>query len=152
VGIRDEIVRTALTSGFRCVHDKRRPPEELVFLANESGPDADRHLRSSPRLLCSTLVRWRPTAGRAWQVGLTHNLSLRGLYVRTIDPPAMGVPVEVMLRLPGAAEAAEVRGRVAWRKDFSARAVRSYPTGMGLALDEMSEANQRLFAQATELL
>src|SRR5262249_27237772 len=37
VGISDAVALRALTSGYRAVHDKRRPPEDLVFLAHEAG-------------------------------------------------------------------------------------------------------------------
>jgi CheY-like chemotaxis protein len=151
VGVPDQRALRALTSGIRSVHDKRRPPEDLVFLANEANADAAKNLRASPRLLCSTVVKWRAEGGE-WELGLSHNLSLHGLYVRVIDPPARGCRVEAVLKPPGAGEEVTVRARVAWRKDFAARAVRSYPTGMGLAIEEMTERVARAFGEATRLL
>jgi len=151
VGVSDAVALRALTSGFRCVHDKRRPPEDLVFLANETGANAERNLRSSPRLLCSTLVRWR-AGGDQWRVGLTHNLSLRGLYVRAMDPPRVGTAIELSLTPPGALRQVSLRAHVAWRKDFAERAVRSYPTGMGVALHEMPARVQMVFEEAARLL
>ena len=151
VGVSDATALRALTSGFRCVHDKRRPPEDLVFVANEARADASKNLRSAPRLLCSTVVRWRSLGG-PWEMGLTHNLSLRGLYLRCIDPPGMGASLELVLMPPGCTHEIEVRGRVAWRKDFAARAVRSYPTGMGLAMDDMTDRVVAIFEESARIL
>jgi DNA-binding response OmpR family regulator len=151
VGIPDQLALKALTSGFRSVHDKRRPPEDLVFLANEAAAGANKVLRSSPRLLCSTMVSWRAPGGPL-ELGLTHNLSRRGLYVRTIDPPAMGTTLQLTFTPPGCDGALELPARIAWRKEFAARAVRSYPTGMGLAFDNMTRELEALFERACRTL
>ena len=151
VGVSDATALRALTSGFRCVHDKRRPPEDLVFVANEARADANKNLRAAPRLLCSTVVRWRVPGG-PWEMGLTHNLSLRGLYLRVIDPPSMGTQIELVMMPPGCTHEIELHARVAWRKDFAARAVRSYPTGMGLAIDDISDRIAVIFEEAARIL
>ena len=151
VGVSDATALRALTSGFRCVHDKRRPPEDLVFVANEARADSNKNLRAAPRLLCSTAVRWRISGG-PWEMGLSHNLSLRGLYVRVIDPPKMGTMIDLVMMPPGCTYEIEARARVAWRKDFASRAVRSYPTGMGLAIDDMSDRIAVIFEEAARIL
>jgi hypothetical protein len=120
-------------------------------VANEARADVNKNLRAAPRLLCSSIVRWRAPGG-PWELGLTHNLSLRGLYVRVIDPPKMGQSVELVLMPPGCNHEIEVHARVAWRKDFAARAVRSYPTGMGLAIDDMSERIVAIFEESARIL
>jgi hypothetical protein len=58
----------------------------------------------------------------------------------------------VVLIPPGANHEVTFSARVAWRKDFGARAVRSYPTGMGLALDEVNDRVAVAFHEATRFL
>jgi DNA-binding response OmpR family regulator len=141
----------ATASGFRHVHDKRRSPDDLVFLAHEASVQDHAKLRTSPRLLCAVLVGFRREGGR-WEYGLTHNISLSGLYVRTIDPPEPGSMLELEFMPPGSGAPVTARARVAWRKDFSQRASRSSPTGMGLQIVEPSEVVQRAMALAVRQL
>ncbi|MBI5479383.1 MAG: PilZ domain-containing protein [Deltaproteobacteria bacterium] len=141
----------ASIGGFRHTHDKRRPPDELVFLAHEASITDHAKLRASPRLLCAILVGFRREGGR-WEYGLSHNLSLSGLYVRTIDPPPQEAQVDLEFTPPGNEAPVRTRGQVMWRKDFSARAVRASPTGMGLKLLDPDEATQRAMALAAHEL
>jgi DNA-binding response OmpR family regulator len=141
----------ASTGGFRHTHDKRRPPDELVFLAHEASVTDHAKMRASPRLLCAVLVGFRREGGR-WEYGLSHNISLSGLYVRTIDPPPTQAQVDLEFTPPGNEEPVLARGQVMWRKDFSARAVRASPTGMGLKIIDPDGATQRAMAAAAREL
>jgi DNA-binding response OmpR family regulator len=141
----------AAMGGFRHTHDKRRPPDELVFLAHEASVTDHAKLRASPRLLCALLVGFRREGGR-WEYGLSHNLSLSGLYVRTIDPPPPESLIDLEFTPPGSESPLMARGQVMWRKDFSARAVRASPTGMGLKLVDPDEVTQRAMAVAAHEL
>jgi DNA-binding response OmpR family regulator len=133
--------------GFRHTHDKRRPPDELVFLAHEASVTDHARLRASPRLLCAVLVGFR-RQGCRWEYGLAYNISLSGLFIRTIDPPPVQAQVDLEFMPPGSDAPVRARGQVMWRKDFSARAVRASPTGMGVKLFEPDEATQRAMAAA----
>ncbi|HEY3358911.1 MAG TPA: PilZ domain-containing protein [Polyangia bacterium] len=150
-GIAAETAAAAIAGGYRHIHDKRRPPDELVFLANEASTLDHAPMRSSPRLLCALLVGFRREGGR-WEYGLSHNLSLAGMFVRTIDPPPRGAVLELEFTPPGCSSPLTARGEVAWRKDFSRRAERTAPTGMGLRLVDPDDAVQRAMAQAARLL
>ena len=141
----------ASIGGFRHTHDKRRPPDELIFLAHEASITDHAKLRAAPRLLCAILVGFRREGGR-WEYGLSHNLSLSGLYVRTIDPPPQQAQIDLEFTPPGSEAPVRTRAQVMWRKDFSARAVRASPTGMGLKLVEPDEATQRAMALAAHEL
>jgi CheY-like chemotaxis protein len=129
-----QTVAAALASGFRHLVDPRRPPDELVFLANEATIRDHGRLRAAPRFPCAIVVRFREGDG-PWRHGLSYNVSVSGLFVRTIRPPAAGAVLEIELTPPGHPRIA-ARARVAWRKLFSARADRTVPTGMGLKLCE----------------
>ncbi|HEY3358686.1 MAG TPA: PilZ domain-containing protein [Polyangia bacterium] len=132
--VSSETAAAALESGFRHLYDARRPPDELVFLANEATIRDHGRLRAAPRFPCAVLVRFREEGGR-WRHGLSYNVSISGLFVRTIAPPPGNAVVDMELTPPGLAPIA-ARARVAWRKLFSARADRTVPTGMGLKLCE----------------
>lgn len=84
-----EAAAAALTGGFRHLHCTTRPPDELVFLANESTVRDHARMRAAPRFPCAALVRFRPDAG-GWRSALSHNISMSGLYVRTLLPPEPG--------------------------------------------------------------
>jgi len=139
-----EAAAAALAGGFRHLWDGRRPPDELVFLANEATVQDHGHLRASPRFPCAVMVRFREERGH-WRHGLTHNVSISGLYVRTIMPPAPGALLDIELTPPGVQPIA-TKARVAWRKAFSARADRTVPTGMGLKLCEPELGVQKAMA------
>jgi hypothetical protein len=139
-----ETAAAALAGGFRHLWDGRRPPDELVFLANETTVRDHRHLRASRRFPCAVMVRFREEGGR-WRHGLTHNVSISGLYVRTIMPPAPGAIVDIELTPPRVQRIA-TKARVAWRKAFCARTDRTVPTGMGLKLCEPELSVQKAMA------
>ena len=93
------------------------------------------------------LVGFRPE-GQRWEYGLSHNLSLQGLNVRTIDPPRVDTLLELEFTPPGTDRNLTPRARVAWRKDFAGRASRTAPTGMGLRLVDPDADVQRAMAAA----
>jgi DNA-binding response OmpR family regulator len=150
-GVHSERGSEALAHGYRHVHDKHRPPDELVFLANEASSRVAAPQRSSPRLLCATLVGFRREGGR-WEYGLSHNLSQSGMYVRTIAPPPPGAALDLEFTPPGMTNPISCRGQVAWRKDFGQRALRTAPTGMGIKLLEPDETVRQAMTQAAKLL
>jgi hypothetical protein len=139
-----EAAAAALSSGYRHLYHVRRPPDELVFLANESTMRDHGRLRAAPRFPCAALVRFRE-AGGPWRHGLSYNISVSGLYVRTILPPPGDTVIDLEI-WPASGEVIAARTRVAWRRPFAARANRSVPTGMGLKLCEPDLAMQRAMA------
>jgi CheY-like chemotaxis protein len=141
---RPETAGAALASGYRHLYHVRRPPDELVFLANESTMRDHGRLRATPRFPCAALVRFRE-AGGPWRHGLSYNISVSGLYVRTILPPAGDTVIDLEIEPPGGGVIA-ARARVAWCRPFAARANRSVPTGMGLKLCEPTLEVQRSMA------
>ena len=72
-------------------------------------------------------------AGQTIATAVTLNLGRGGLAVRTLHPLALGLLVELKIKLPGRAEI-EVRGRVVW-SDRKA--------GMGVQFERVSPADQR---------
>lgn len=92
------------------------PAADLLFLANELLRPDVQNLRSSPRLLHATLAAFRPAGELQASYGYTYNLSLEGLYVRTLDAPKARSRVWLELRPPGERRAAHLRGDVVWRR------------------------------------
>jgi uncharacterized protein (TIGR02266 family) len=72
-------------------------------------------------------------AGQTIATAVTLNLGRGGLAVRTLHPLALGLLVELKIKLPGKAEI-EVKGRVVW-SDRKA--------GMGVQFERVSPADQR---------
>lgn len=143
-----DTIEQALAQGFSGMHDKRRPPEELVFLASEAVEG--RLHRAQVRAQHGTLAYFRTAADMYWHLGFTHNFSEGGVFVRTIEIPAIGEVVDLKLALGG--RQVEVQGCVTWRKDFAARTIRSYPTGMGVAFTNLTDAQRATIAQAAATL
>jgi CheY-like chemotaxis protein len=139
-----ETAAAALASGYRHLYHTRRPPDELVFLANESTMLDHGRLRAAARFPCAALVRFRE-AGGPWRHGLSYNVSVSGLYVRTILPPPGDTVVDVEIA-PTSGGVIAARARVAWQRPFALRANRSVPTGMGLKLCEPDLEVQRAMA------
>jgi len=140
-----DVVEAAYSAGFKGVHDKRRPPEELVFLAAEAVDG--RSSRREPRALFTTIVRFRTMVDMFWHAGWSHNFSAGGLFVRTIELPPIGEVLDLQLTLAGGASV-DLQGLVTWRKDFAHRAIRSYPTGMGIAFSNLTDAQRQQLTTA----
>jgi hypothetical protein len=150
-GIPAAVGAAALAHGYRHIHDKHRPPDELVFLANEASTPVDAPKRKAPRLPCAILVGFRRPGDR-WEYGLSHYLSVAGMFLRTIDPPAAGTTLELEFTPPGGVENLTPRAEVAWSKDFSQRTRRTAPTGMGIKFIDPDPAVEQAMSQAMKLL
>jgi CheY-like chemotaxis protein len=144
----ERLRQAAREAGFAHIHPKQRPPEELVFLANQRGAAVSHDGRAHPRYLCSMWARYRLLDETSWQTGLTHTFGLGGVFVRTMDPPPLGTQLEIRFQPPLAPAEIRLRAHVAWRKEFAARRVRSYPTGMGLAFGPHSTEAQEVIDRA----
>jgi DNA-binding response OmpR family regulator len=143
-GTPPETAAAALANGYRHLYHARRPADELIFLANEATVRDHGQQRAAPRFPCAALVRFRQPGG-PWYAGLSYNVSISGLFVRTIVPPEAHEVLDVEVMPPGTGTIA-ARARVAWRRAFAARADRTAPTGMGLKLCEPDLAVQRAMA------
>lgn len=116
------------------VTDAFAPPENIVFVANElarGGGAAD--ARASRRLLYGTKVAFRGAGRERDDFGYCYNISLGGLYVRTLAPPSDEM-VWLELRPPRVDRLVRLVGRVAWRRPFGPAGHATVPPGFGLEI------------------
>lgn len=109
--------------------------DNLLFVVNELGMRLGGELRSSQRLLFSTLCAFRRARELTPEFGLTYNVSRDGLYVRTLDPPTMGTLVWLELRPPGTTSIVHLRAKVAWARKAGTSGGTA-PPGFGVQIDE----------------
>ena len=126
------------TKGIK-THDTAGEPSQVVFAANQLLTQDFQQLRRSRRLPYGT-----PASFCAGSAGLTHgftyNVSLGGLFVRTMTPPGLGSEVELEFSPPHGRGRVLVVGRVAWRE---ARPINpsGIPCGFGVQYDELPVAD-----------
>jgi DNA-binding response OmpR family regulator len=123
--------------GGATVTDGFAPAENVVFLANELERGGANDKRASRRLLYGTTVSFRG-AGRDQEqddCGFSYNLSVGGLYVRTLAPPDDDI-VWVELRPPRCERLVRLEGRVVWRRKFGPPEGATVPPGFGIAISD----------------
>ena len=91
------------------------PADHLLFVVNELLNPGPAELRASPRLLHASLCSFRVAGVPVPRYGVTFNISRGGVFVRTLDAPAIGESVWVEFRPPSSDAAVHLRGTVAWR-------------------------------------
>lgn len=107
-------------------------PESVLFVANELLSNR-RTARQSTRVLCGTLVSFRPAGTETDDLGFSYNVSENGLYVRTLAPPE-GDEVWLELSPPKHNRRVRLLGRVVWRRGFEGNTGASVPPGFGVQL------------------
>lgn len=81
-------------------------------------------------------VDFRVPGERAWQAGFAYDLSLIGIFVRTLTPLKRGTELELEVDYGGKKQ--PVRGLVAWMNPFGQRTSYAYPPGMGIHLSGLT--------------
>lgn len=119
--------------GNATVTDGFAPPENIVFLANELERGGTQEKRASRRLLYGTAVSFRGAGRDDDELGYTYNISLGGLYVRTLAPPEDEV-VWLEFKPPRSERRVRLEGRVVWRRKFGPAESATVPPGFGVAL------------------
>lgn len=113
------------------------PAENAVFLANEIQRGGASDKRSSRRLLYGTMVAFRSAGREEDDHGFSYNVSLGGLYVRTLAPPEDDV-VWLELQPPRGGRRVRLEGNVVWRRKFGPSEGATVPPGFGVALTDAS--------------
>jgi len=140
--------------GNATVTDAFAAAENVVFLANEFQRGGASDKRASRRLLYGTTIAFR-SAGRATDdFGFSYNVSLGGLYVRTLAPPEEDV-VWLELTPPRSERRVRLEGNIVWRRKFGPSEGATVPPGFGVALTDASQRDMdawrlgyRAFAEA----
>ncbi|MGC4119662.1 MAG: hypothetical protein QM765_34845 [Myxococcales bacterium] len=79
---------------------------------------------------------FRAKGERAWQAGFAYDLSLVGIFVRTLTPLKRATELELEVDFGGNKQA--VTGLVAWQNLFGKRTSYAYPPGMGIHLSGLT--------------
>src|SRR5690606_9053190 len=103
-------------------------------LVDEATRPFSQDARASRRIQFSAITTFRAQRSFEHTYALTDNMSRQGLYLRTLDPPPVGIYVQVNLR-DKSGDIIEVRGTVAWRHAPNRVGGRVCP-GFGLSIDE----------------
>ncbi|HUL75081.1 MAG TPA: PilZ domain-containing protein [Vicinamibacterales bacterium] len=112
------------------VNEHAATPQILPALAPHLFPD-NFNRRASPRVALGVPVSYR--SGQTIAGAVTLDVGKGGLAIRTMNPLAPGVEIQLKFRLPNAPEDIEAAGRVAW----SDRKV-----GMGVQFERVTAADQ----------
>jgi hypothetical protein len=126
--------------------------DRLMFLVDEATRPVSPEARASRRIQFSTITTFRAQRSFEHTYALTDNISRQGLYLRTLDPPPVGIYVQVNLR-DKFGDVIEIRGTVAWRYAPNRVGGRICP-GFGLSIDERAcppddlEKYRALYAEA----
>jgi uncharacterized protein (TIGR02266 family) len=99
--------------------------------------------RNDPRVKARLKVRFHDA--KAFITEYTHNISKGGLFVRTHKPCESQSLVEVVLVLPETEQEITARGKVIHIMTPE-KATEAHPAGMGLELQEITPADQKIIA------
>jgi CheY-like chemotaxis protein/Tfp pilus assembly protein PilZ len=100
--------------------DTSGDPGQIVFVANQLLTEEFTQLRASKRLVYGVPIHFggvqNGSAGTR-TFGYTYNISLGGLFVRTLTPPAMGTVLDLSFTPPAGRGRVLVTGQVVWRQE-----------------------------------
>ena len=117
--------------------DSFEPPENALFMANELAASTATDNRSTARLLYGTAVSFR-AAGQEGDddVAFTYNVSVGGLFARTLAPLAPRERVWLELWAPRSSRRVRLAGTVAWRRPFGPNESATVPAGFGIRITD----------------
>ncbi len=120
--------------------DGYAPPENILFLANEVRNGVTHNQRATPRLLFGTSVWYRTAGAREDDVGFTYNLSVGGLYVRTLAP-VDGRAVWVELQPPRSNRRVRLVGELVWQRPLQLDQHATTPPGFALKIVDGAQSD-----------
>lgn len=123
------------------VADGFAPPENIVFLANELSRGGASDKRASKRLLYGTRVAFRGEGREEEDCGYSYNISLGGLYVRTLALPDDD-RVWLEMRPPRSDRLVRLEGEVVWRRPFGPMGFATVPPGFGVRIVDATVSNR----------
>ncbi|MBW2263921.1 MAG: PilZ domain-containing protein, partial [Deltaproteobacteria bacterium] len=113
-------------------------PDTVLFHVQDILKKPLKDLRKSKRMPMFTPVRFQVDTLRDSVWAYTRDISLNGIFIRTIAPPPPETMVTVSFRAPTAEGKVQVGARVAWRKDFGSTTDPMKPAGMGIQFTRVS--------------
>lgn len=124
----------------------RSDPNQLILLANELLKSPLVTKRKSERFAYGAPLSF--DIPNSWQQVWSYilNISLGGLFIRTLNPPPMGTEVEMEFPPPFSQERVRVRSKVAWRQEPGCPS--GLPSGVGVTFNKFRSKNDQLLLQA----
>jgi len=125
-------------------------PDELVPVGRDPNPDSLlfhvqdilkkplKDLRRSKRVPMFTPVRFQVDTLRDIVWAFTRDLSLNGIFIRTVAPLPPETMITVSFMVPTGEGTVKVGARVAWRKEYGQAADPMKPSGMGIQFTRVS--------------
>jgi hypothetical protein len=121
--------RVSIADGFA-------PPENVLFLANELLGRRGEDKRASARLLYGTTVAFRAAGRDEDEIGFSYNVSVGGVYVRSLAPLDQGQDVWLEMWAPRAERRVRLAGTVAWKRPFGSGERATVPAGFGVKITD----------------
>ncbi len=113
-------------------------PDTVLFHVQDILKKPLKDLRQSRRMPMFTPVRYQVDTLRDAVWSFTRDISLNGIFIRTIAPPPPETMVTVSFRAPTGEGTVQLGARVAWRKDFGSSTDPMKPAGMGIQFTRLS--------------
>lgn len=110
--------------------------------------NAAQHRRSAPRIDIEVEVGFNDHNN--FYVGFSENISEGGLFVATYDLKPVGTEMTIRFALPSGDEI-ETIGVVRWIRDPRDNQDSDTPPGLGVQFEQLTEEQQRLIREFTEL-
>ena len=107
-------------------------PDLILFTIQEIANLPLKDMRSSKRIQYLTPVQFRMGSDDEGVWAFSRDLSLNGMFIRTLIPPPKDSVVRLSFRPPTADGMAEVGARVMWRREYSSPSNPMRPAGMGV--------------------
>jgi Tfp pilus assembly protein PilZ len=118
------------------IADGYAPPENVLFLANELLGRRGEDKRASARLLYGTTVAFRPAGRDEDEIGFSYNVSVGGVYVRSLAPLDQGHDVWLEMWAPRSERRVRLAGTVAWKRPFGSGERATVPAGFGVKITD----------------
>ncbi len=132
--------------------DIEADPTQIITVANELLKATLVSQRASVRLPYATSLVFDIPGSWTQVWGYTFNISLGGVFVRTLTPPPLSSEVEMSFSPPMSEERVSLGGTVVWRQEYVGS--KGYPAGFGVQFgdDTAEEARDQLTAGYQRLL
>lgn len=124
----------------------------ITFVTNELLTPAPANVRKSKRLVYGTPITFGLEEKELCFQGYSYNISLGGLFVRTITPMPMGTVLHVRMKAPFAKGELEAKAQVVWVSEYKGMGASSSPPGMGLQFVEWCAPDKAAYEVGYELL
>ena len=131
--------------------DINSDPQQIITVANELLKATLVSQRSSIRLPYATSLVFDIPGSWSQVWGYTFNISLGGIFVRTLTPPPLSTEVEMDFCSPLTDQRVKLGGMVVWRQDYLGS--KGYPAGFGVQFaDDTPEQAREMLEQGYQKL